>query len=74
MNLAHSFGKPDALASTIKLDVRFVPLSTFKFEIKEYHENLSSQPAAPNGPLANRGADGKSGHLSDPGFKSHAIC
>jgi hypothetical protein len=74
MNLAHSNDKPGALASTIKLDVRFVPLSSIKFEIKELHENLSWQPAGSDGPVANRGAGGKSGHLSGPGIKSDALC
>ena len=74
MNLAHSYDKPGALASTIKLDVRFVPLSTFNSEIKKSHENIDAQPAGSESLVADRSAGGKSGHLSDPGFKPDALC
>ena len=74
MNLAHSNGKPGALASTIKLDVRFAPFSMLKFEIKESHENIISRPVDLDGAGANCGAKGKFSRHPGPDFKSHAVC
>lgn len=73
MNLVCSSRKPGNLAPTTKIDVRFDPLASLKYEIEVSHENISSKPAGPIGAIANRGASGKSCHLSVPGSQPNAI-
>ena len=73
MNLVYSNRKPGIPAPTTKIDVRFDPLATLKYEIKVSHENISSKPAGPIGAVANRSASGKSCHLSVPDPQPNAI-
>ena len=59
MKPAHSNGKPGVPTTTL-ISVRFAPFSTFKFEIKELHENIFSNPIDHIGAVAHLGAERRS--------------